>query len=201
MVTFNLGVYQDDAQENETGNSIADYSYTTSYDVAGVDNYSLSIYNMLLRFPNVTIPSGATITDAHFVLQCLALPGGTPYNIDVYADIGATRQDAWSSTSRYETGFTPSTATDATSTSTLSVAAGQQIDCTTALQDLIDNANGGWSSGDAARFALTCDTAYREGVRFAMFNHNTGADPQLVVTYTTGGGGGGSKTLTLLGVG
>lgn len=186
MLSLKITAHADDQLENATANTISSYSSESDYDYANVELYGGAETYSLFRFNGVTV--SASVTNAVLRLYCLLVENERNYN--VYADVGANRQAAWSTSSRYETGFTPSTATTSFSTSDLTTSAWNDLDVTDVVNECI--ALGGWSSGDTIRFAIAAAaSASGNRIRFANYWYTGTPDhayaPQLIIT--AGGGG------------
>lgn len=139
-----------------------------------------------IRVPNVTIPSGSTITAAKFTLiaESTVDTSTSDYDLQGYdEDNSAQITDATDGDSR---DFT----TEAANGHFGSLTSGNAFDTfdfAAVVQEIIDRA--GWSSGNAMQFRLSTDTGGSEEVSFASLDHLTHAAPVLSITYSAPGGG------------
>ena len=187
MLSLVITAAGDDSEENRDTDTLAGYSSESNYDWADVQTYPSDNRNMLVRFNNVTV--SASVTDATLRLYCLQTPGNST-NYAVYADVGANRQAAWSTSSRYEAGFTTSTASGSFSQADLTASAWLEVDVTSVVNECI--ALGGWNSGDTIRMAVVAlGSASGDPARFAQYWYTATPDndfaPELIIT--AGGGG------------
>lgn len=190
MLSLVITAHSDDQAENRDADTINSYSSESNYDVANVQTYGTDNRNLLVRFNNVTVSS--SVTDATLRLYCTQVPGNTT-NYVVYADVGANRQAVWSTSSRYETGFTVSTATGTFSSTALTAGQWLEVDVTAVVNECI--ALGGWASGDTIRMAVVASSgASGDPARFAQYWYTATPDndfaPELIITA-----GGASSTI------
>ncbi len=171
----------------------ADDGYWTG---VGFNNSLLSIAigdsNGFMRFSNVTIPQGATITSAH--VELIGYNNFPDANVDtrIYAnDI----DNASAPTTRAEA--------ESASLTTASVAwndlpiwsSGLVVDTpdiSDVIQEVVDRS--GWISGNAMMVLLIDNGSTANNNRYATAYEDTKTEPQLVVTYTEPEDEGGSST-------
>ena len=196
-ITFDVSAYDDDGLEDQTNNTWDPGStYEFPYDWIDARNDFALVSNPLIKFQNVTIPSGATITSATLTTNEAgggsAITGGT---VTCVGDEGSGRNDAFSASSRYETGWTATTETVVKADTDFGgPGTSEDWDVTAIVQEIVDDASGGWSSGDDLRFAFLRSYGSGEGVwnlsaywLTATPDHAEAASISIV--YTTGGGG------------
>ena len=171
MATFNKSVVatDDDAIENISNGNISRGS---------VNNEVSSTYIAGLRFANVTIPQGATITSATLTVVVNNATVDIP-DIDIYCQ-AADNADAFSASTYDISSRSRTTAKASWIVASPGTGSGTKTssDISAPLQELVNRA--GWSSGNAAVFILL-----NRGSSYFRFNsYDTGTAPKLDVTYT-----------------
>lgn len=150
-----------------------------------------------LRFQNVTIPAGATITIA-FITVNVSNIVFAPTNYTIKG-IKEANPVVWNNTTRRPSQLAKTTASvngAITKTGFL-----QTVDFTAVAQELINQ--GGWASGNAMSFVIlnNANAASRYSI---IADYQTGIAsyyPTLKITYTTGGGVTHSLTRMMMGMG
>ncbi len=175
--------------QSQTGEG---YAYGEYFEV-GRSDPSDHKYGVL-RFTNVTVPSGATINSADLRFYITSSSGSTDSVnsvITVYADVSANRQAAFSDSSHPpSSNWTNSTAS--TQENGLTTTGYHTVDVSSIIEELI--ALGGWASGDDIRFSLDpqangSDTYW--GVNVSDYDADTSAElADLTIDYTEAASGG-----------
>lgn len=157
-------------------------------NVGNVNNNSTSTAG--LRFTNVTIPQGATISSA-----TLTLYGYSTYSTGSTISAIAACEDAdnssafASSPANFRSTNRPRTTAKSSAVNIASVTAGNAYtwDVTTSVQEVIDRT--GWASGNAISiFVDNNASSASEWQEFEAYDHSTSLAAKLNVVYTTGGG-------------
>jgi hypothetical protein len=162
---------EDDAAERSNGNMAL-----TNTDLALVDDPTVG-----MRFANITVPSGATITNAFIQFQVDASSTG-PASLTLRGE-DVDNAVTFSSSKNDITGRTTTTASEAWSPAnwnTVGAAGTDQrtSDLTSIVQEIVDR--GGWSSGNAMVFIVT-----GSGERLAVAHDgDSSAAPLLHVEYS-----------------
>lgn len=134
------------------------------------------------RFPNVTVPQGATINSATLRVNATIVPGAT--NIKVYGH-DVDNAPSWG-THGSALNFGAQTKTTANQAYSVSTTGTKTINVTDEVQEIISRA--GWASGNALRLMTDGNTgnnySYWEDFSHASSNHAT-----LEIDYTAAGGG------------
>ena len=183
MLTVAITAAGDDSREDRNADTLNGYTSESNYDYSNVQTDSGGDNNnLLVRFNNITV--AASVSSATLRLYCTQTPGNAT-SYAVYADVGANRQAAWSNSSRYETGFTTSTATGSFSQADLTASAWVEVDVTSVVNECI--ALGGWSSGDTIRMAVVAlGSVSGDPARFAQYWYTATPDhdfaPELIIT-------------------
>ena len=175
MTTFNTSIAasSDDAQQIDstvtlTGNTVG--LYWTGYHVG-------------LRFTNVTIPAGATVTNAHITLTVPGAGDDTPGELTIAAndvDDAAT----FTTASNNISGRAKTTASVSWTGTDIGTGAKNSPDIKTVIQEIIDRA--GWTSGNNIAILLQGSTSSG----FAFYAYDRGSYiPSITIEYTTEGGG------------
>ena len=146
-------------------------------------DYSLTSYHTFLRFPNVSIPAGATIVSAYLRMRAALDKSGTVCNVNVYFN---DADDAVAPTDADEGNGLSLTATVAWDGVPAFVAGTyyNSPELKTILQTVIDRL--GWASGQAIMAVIkdngSGDNAYR---RPTAVDYNGGSNPpELYVEWT-----------------
>jgi hypothetical protein len=142
-------------------------------------------YHLYLRFPNVTIPQGATITSA--VLEVVAKAPYTQTSTGVKTNIYANDVNDSSApadgTAYLELGLTSAVvAWDISSTWQPSTAY-QSPDLTSVIQEIVDRE--GWSSGNALALCVMNNSSSYSHYREVNAFDNESSYPKLTITYDT----------------
>lgn len=199
MLTIPIAVgdpgYKDDASEFELADSL-NYGYNTTYggDVVEVGLYTgIQVANGLFRFLSVDV--SAAVTSAALGMYTTRLSGNVNTTYSIYGDLGsssATRQAAWSTSSRYETGFSPTTAHADFVRGDLTLNAFAEIDITDVVNEIIASGAGGWATGQNMRFALIPTfSASGDTMRIAGTYRAASQAQSAYLEIVQGGGGGG----------
>lgn len=139
-------------------------------------------YGNWVRFPNVTIPSGSTITEAYVVFVAYAGDSGATCNVNAYFN---NVDDAVAPTNESE--FNALALTGAVAWGAIGTwVNGTQYntpELKTILQDIVDR--GGWTSGNALQFVTKDNTSSADAKRRASaINYLSGAEKaELHVTW------------------
>ena len=188
QTTFNRSVVaeSDDAEEEGVGGSSPGAMYLDSSDLEFVrdDGSTQGTQEVGIRFTNITVPVGATITNAYITFVAdTAEPVNPPNNSAVTLTINGDDVDSAStftlsannisgrSKTTASASWTPAAWTPGTSYTTSSFA--------NVVQEIVDR--GGWSSGNSMAFIVTGPSF---GGRTAD-SFNSGNPPQLSITYST----------------
>lgn len=140
------------------------------------------------RFPNVTIPNGATITSAviNFTARSnFSMTAGI--TVDIYCENVDNSADFATTADVVDRARTTATAAwSAPNTGTTDVAV-NSADFTTAVKEVVDRA--GWASGNALMVLLreSAGTA-GESADYYFYENSTTKCALLTINYTTGGG-------------
>jgi len=157
-------------------------------NVGNVNNNATSTAG--LRFTNVTIPQGATISSA-----TLTLYGYSTYSTGSTISAIAACEDAdnsaafASSPANFKSTNRPRTTATSSAVNIASVTAGNAYtwNVTTSVQEVIDRA--GWTSGNAISiFVDNNASSSSEWQEFEAYDHSTSLAAKLDIVYTTGGG-------------
>lgn len=137
-----------------------------------------------VRFQNVTVAGGSTITSATLTIRANGTVSPTTgFNLQVHAD-DVDNAAAWSSTSRPDQ-ITDTTAKVDFDPAAWSAGTDYDIDVTSLVSEVIGRA--GWSSGNAIRFAIRNDGGTKLGT-FQDYSLTTTNCARLTIVYTSGGG-------------
>lgn len=136
-----------------------------------------------IRFQNVNIPAGATISSATLRLHSWG-PDTASFTVNVYGhDID--NSSAFSATANNVSGRTRTTAAVNWATSSTTYTDGQNIDSpniASVIQEVVDR--GGWNSGNALSLILTPVS----GAKYAYSYYGSATNaPELILTYSTSG--------------
>lgn len=177
----------DDAEQQAAGGTVVLNSNDLDF-FGETDGAGTAYSNLGVRFNNLTIPQGATITSASIEFTAnnsATVSAGNPtytiqgQNVDNAATFATTANDISSRTwlSGQDVSWSPGTWTNGTTTNTTTPS------LTNIVQAIVNR--GGWASGNSIAFRFTgTSTAalYREA---ESFDGNNAAAPRLVVQYTT----------------
>ena len=135
-------------------------------------------YNVFLRFTNVTIPSGSTISAAKLKVDFLSGSERT-FQINGY-DLDNVSQPSSASDGSHMY----HTSANASWTVSASAAVHDSPEIKTIVQEIVDRS--GWASGNAMMFSIWLNaTEYSSYYRNLYFIDATGqTDPQLEITYS-----------------
>jgi putative hemolysin len=189
----NSGLYEqrvaassDDAEEFlEASNAghLPGFVHLTSTDLDLIYDSSFAVNQAVgLRFTNLDIPQGATITNAYIQFTALAtITSATNLQI---AGQAADNVDTFANTSGSITSRTPTTANVAWSvpgwTENQAGANERTPDLSAIVQEVVNRTN--WTSGNAVAFIITGNTGSRR--RAVSFDGNADAAPLLVIEWT-----------------
>lgn len=145
------------------------------------------------RFNNITIPNGATITDANLRLYVGGVGDGNG-DIEFYGD-DSDDANAWGTTPDLPSDLTYTTASSNLLASSLTTSAKNDVDLKDVVQEIVDRA--GWSSGSSMRFAAIsnnclgygspCAGDHRIQVRNCRTAYGAPTEfPELIINYTVG---------------
>jgi len=146
-------------------------------------------YDMGMRFTNVTIPVGATITSAVVEVFMKWQAGGDDIitlfrgcDEDNAATFGTTDRPSQRASTTAVVNRTYTDAADWSDESWLSL-----DDCTDVVQEIIDRA--GWASGNAMAFVFENNgSASTNRWQFHDYNYGSTNAAKITINYTTGGG-------------
>lgn len=147
-----------------------------------------------VRFLNVTVPQGATITSATLTTGEIENFYQLPSNAVISAD-AVDNAPTWSDSSKPSSGYTPTTATV---TKSFSETSGRvALTVTAIVQEVVNRA--GWASGNAMRFAFKNDGTGNANSSIS-FDADDAADSEssLTIDYSTAAP---IKQMAALGVG
>ena len=184
--TIGVAAQNDDAEEDSSG----------SMDLSSSDLELMkesSVQKIGIRFQNVVIPPGATITDAtieftmdedtgrndsldikilgHKVLNSSIFPNNNGNISDRIADDPTSSSVIWSP----PTGLSSGSGGDKFETGSL----------TTIAQEIVNQA--GWTSGNAMTFLLQLENAGSGGIRVVESFSDSSDKPKLKISYASGG--------------
>ena len=172
------GASADDAKQNGTAMSL-----TASMSVGNATNY------LGVRFPNVTVPQGATINSATLTVDVPSTAVDTPAGVTWYGEL-ATNAAAFTTTASDITNRAPTSATLVWSGSDIG-AGDKALTVTSIVQEIVNQ--GGWASGNA--MALLLYGVSSCAIQITSYDTSTTLCARLAIDYTEGGGGGGGITM------
>lgn len=184
MATFNATITAsaDDAQEANNTVTLTD----------AVLNVNATTQFAGIRFQNVTIPAGSTITAATLTFYFISGSYDDPYltikgnDVDDAAAFSAVNNDVSSRTM--------TTASVTWDQNSVGIGLETSPDISAVVQEIIDR--GGWSSGNSIAFILAAiDNSSTFRVR--AYDGTTDTFPTLDITYTPGSGGSGQPPRSL----
>ena len=167
------GASADDAKQNGTSMSL-----TASMSVTSATHY------LGVRFPNVTVPQGATINSATLTVNVPSTINDTPAGVTWYGEL-ATNAAAFTTTASDITNRAQTTATLVWSGSNIGTG-DHNLTVTSIVQEIVDQ--GGWASGNAMGMLLYGVAA---NIQITNYDTSTTLCARLAIDYTAGGGGGG----------
>ena len=167
------GASADDAKQNGTAMSL-----TASMTVSTATNY------LGVRFPNVTVPQGATINSATLTVDVPSTSSDTPNGVTWYGEL-ATDAAAFTTTASDITNRSLTTATTVWSGANIG-AGDHDLTVTSIVQEIVNQ--GGWASGNAMALLMYGTTAI---LQITSYDTSTTLCARLAIDYTAGGGGGG----------
>jgi trimeric autotransporter adhesin len=181
---FKVLASSDDAEET-TGTGTVSLS-SSDLELGGYDYSSNTAQITGIRFPNVILPTGATITNAYIQFSVDELYPNTPSTADI--TIKAQRGNAATYTaannnisSRTYTTAQTTWATPAWTVLDQRLVAQQTPDIKTLINEAIQT---GWVSGNALAFSFTAPIA-GHATAWAFDANSTTDLPELVIEYTT----------------
>lgn len=197
MTTINLVVSAsaDDAHQSSIANdsgrtftSTGSVSLTSTILSPG-SHGSNDEYTAGARFLNVTVPNGATISSATFKLTPQATYNAGSNVIKYWVSAQAADNPGTFTTTGGNLNSTnrPRTTAAATWTQTsVTVNVAQSVDITSVIQEIVNRA--GWASGNAIVILVDthADTTTGEWQDYYAYDHTTGQEPQLDITYSSG---------------
>lgn len=137
-----------------------------------------------MRFVNVTIPQGSTITAAYFWGKCYSGSYDDP-DLTIYAD-AADDSAQFTTTAHDISGRTPTTATVAWTATNIGTTGSNSPELKTIIQEIIDRVD--WASGNALSIIAVANS---DASNFRLFAYDDGTDiPYIDITYTAPAGGG-----------
>lgn len=183
MPTLDLivGASADDAEEKASG---ASFLSTGAGIKADSNSAPASRYNCGMRFTNVTIPQGATITAAYLTVRCTA-DTDDDANLDIHAEAVDNAVDFAMNadvTSRARSAASAAWVQDA-----LGVADVNTPPIASVIQEIVNRA--GWASGNALCVLFVGRSDLAKPFRIRAYDGSTTACARLHVEYSTGGGG------------
>ena len=171
------GASADDAYQNGTAMSL-----TALMSVTSATHY------LGVRFPNVTVPQGATINSATLTVNVPSTINDTPAGVTWYGEL-ATNAAAFTTTASDITNRARTSATTVWSGSDIGTG-DHDLTVTSIVQEIVNQ--GGWASGNAMALLLYGVAA---SLRITNYDTSTTLCARLAIDYTEGGGGGGGMTL------
>ena len=171
------GASADDAKQSGTAVILA-----ATMSVANATNY------LGVRFPNVTVPQGATINSATLTVDVPSAAFDTPNGVTWYGEL-ATNAAAFTTTASDITNRALTSATLVWSGSDIG-AGDKALTVTSIVQEIVNQ--GGWASGNAMALLLYGVAA---SLRITNYDTSTTLCARLAIDYTEGGGGGGGITM------
>ena len=187
MTTLNLQV---NASGNDGSIDNIDLSPQLTANLLNVGDVNNSSSTAGLRFTNVTIPQGATISSA-----TLTLYGYSSYSTGSTISAIAACEDADNSAAfaaspdNFNTTNRPRTTAKSSAVNIASVTAGSAYtwNVATSVQEVINRT--GWTSGNAISiFVDNNASSSSEWQEFEAYDHSTSLAAKLDIVYTTGGG-------------
>jgi type IV pilus assembly protein PilY1 len=167
--SFTPGSYADDGSWSQGGSN-----YWNNRDQLFAD----TSYSSWVRFPNVTVPQGATITEAYVELYVLE---DSVSNQNVYIRVvNEDNPSAPSNNTQAKTIFGRSLPANNWPTNSFSSGStAQSVDFASDIQTVVNRA--GWTSGNAIMISLAGNPAY---VWFATYENSSGyLDPTLHLSW------------------
>ena len=171
------GASADDAKQGTV------MSLTATMSVANATNY------LGVRFPNVTVPQGATINSATLTVNVPSTTADTPNGVTWYGEL-ATNAAAFTTTASDITNRALTSATLVWSGSDIG-AGDKALTVTSIVQEIVNQ--GGWASGNAMALLLYGVSSCT--IQITSYDTSTTLCARLAIDYTAGGGGGGGITM------
>ena len=171
------GASADDAYQNGTAMSL-----TALMSVTSATHY------LGVRFPNVTVPQGATINSATLTVNVPSTINDTPAGVTWYGEL-ATNAAAFTTTASDITNRARTSATTVWSGTDIGTG-DHDLTVTSIVQEIVNQ--GGWASGNAMALLLYGVAA---SLRITNYDTSTTLCARLAIDYTEGGGGGGGITM------
>jgi hypothetical protein len=179
--TFSVGASSDDCSVSAAlpGPPYTDIDLTSIYHMPG--KRASASYGSGLRFANITIPQGATITTSYFTIVCKIASSSTPVNTNIKCE-AVDNASTFSTVANYNgRSRTSGTVWDNIAAWTLGTAyASPSI--TTPLQEVIDRE--GWVSGNALVVFWEDDDSGIQRRFGASWDDTVYNPPALYVEYT-----------------
>lgn len=177
----------DDARSTATGGS---YNETAATQYMG--NFGGTSFVHLLRWTNVTVPAGATISSAILDLYSAGTTAGSQAKAKFYGEANDNAPTSSSSNKPSDRPLTTASATkNFTNSSWLATGFGiETVDVTSIIQEIL--ARAGWADGNAlAIIAKDNGSSTDNYIGFSTYDRSAARGARLTITYTGGSGGGG----------
>lgn len=185
MTTFSgqVAAATDDAHEADDGTGFNDTAVTMRCEASTT---SSSRWNNAFRIDNVTVPPGATITDAY---ASVVFPVGTRDSPDLDLDMEASDDAPDFSASGNEDVTSRTLTGNSVNWSGTDLGSGSFVDSpsfVSAVQTVVDRA--GWASGQAMVVVSKGEnaTAQESGCRYTPYDSVTADACKLTIEYSTG---------------
>lgn len=171
-------------------------SFNNSGDRFYVGDISSENYGSFCRFLGVDIPPGADILTAHLDLTSVALTGTVT---DIHAKIKGNDADnatAPNSVGTFNSLVRTSAVVEWDPTAWVAGTTYALPDITAIIQEIVDRA--GWVSGNALQIILEDDSSTSNNyVQVYSFEHATGKEPRLFITYDATPKGGAEAAINI----
>lgn len=153
---------------------------------AGDFDATLNDYESFIRFPNVTVPQGATITSAYLYITADGTVGTQPWLTKIYGN-DVDNATAPTTFAGYDALVRTTAAVDWDPTVWTTATEYQSPDISSIIQEIVDR--GSWASGNAMQLLWVGDDgAGNNGKRVAGHSHNVNPAeaPRLEINYNDG---------------
>lgn len=174
MATFSRTIAADQDNANQSGSTVV---------LTGFANVDATNEYYGLRFPNVTIDAGVTISACTIRVYCPVSTNDEP-NHTIYGD-ASTNAAVFTTGSNNISARTPTSASTTWSSTNLGAAGFFTTpDLSAILQEIIDT--GGWASGNAVAFVIQGSADGTRDLQIAAYEGGAGAllAARLDVTYS-----------------
>lgn len=178
MVTFNTSISQgtDDATNSENPGAAYEGDQVT-ITLAGLIPIGGQRTVSGFRFQNVTVPQGATITNAFITFDSLVGRRGGQINV---WGVDVDNSSTWAETTNEPKDATLTTATHNVTVDEIIGFA--DVTCTDCVQEIVDR--GGWSSGNNMSFIFEASSNNQWGVfAFEAIEVEAGVPAELTIEY------------------